>query len=923
MNTYNKDTKSIKDDLVRMKNIGKIKKNDVSIKDGKKSEYKTLDEENRIIECYYSTEKPYRKFVEELGEEYDEILVTSKNQVGIDLERLNNDAPVLYDHNPESVLGKVTKAWIEGNKCCATLKFSNFSHIPFSERTELQAKTEETWEMIKQGTRNNVSFMYTYSLFDRDHCEIDEINKKIYVKKREDYEISVVNIPADPLASFRSYNKNPKEKKMENKEEEYKSLRKEMDKMDESEMRSKLKSMGKSDEQADDFMRYKAEHEEEIRTLRTMMKDMEEDEVERSLRALRKDDDFIEDFIQNLKEEMEESEIVEERVMMGEGDKKSNSGFMTESEIQSQYDADLKKKSLRSNDTFKEMINIASKKGLSIDFVKDYTNKNKNYTLNNFKAYILDKEFEKTNKYNTSSQNVRVVPSDKRDIAKRAISNFLTKRENKTEKDKIASHISSSQQFSDVLHYAEIGGGMKTGEDGESYMSRLLSSCHPRDSESQAIQEAFKSIIFDPIVSSAANIHKAAHANTRRIIMDTVNSTPGVSKANYRDFTTSDLGMSTMELDQTDIPYFSHQWKEMQTIFNCRPVISKANNPRHPQYNNIKFFAAKTEATPELSRGPQMEQQNYDTIGAATQYSLSLDKSQDAILADNMGILDVMMSQFGNARTWTRNAILGEQLFGLRINDKSYNTFTPTFVKYTNLLQQGTPDLVNATTVNVWNPLTTPIYSPGANTKNWLQNADLNVTNYNDAIRLLKKQAYTINGQPIPFYYEPQYLVVHEDDYEVATRIFRETYPIVGNVDSSVFSPSSPSAQGLAQALATPLKTLPIMTYREADFYIPEGTGDHSWFITSVPIAQPVFFDMKWGKMQGLEIETRYINEERRWATSAFHYDGFGFGVTQGIIKATPANIPTMRTNERANESYAMAKEQESINFKNNNKINK
>ena len=69
---------------------------------------------------------------------------------------------------------------------------------------------------------------------------------------------------------------------------------------------------------------------------------------------------------------------------------------------------------------------------------------------------------------------------------------------------------------------------------------------------------------------------------------------------------------------------------------------------------------------------------------------------------------------------------------------------------------------------------------------------------------------------------------------------------------------------------------------------------------------------MRWEKEQGIIVQNRFINEELRFATSAYAYSGIGFGIPQSIIKATPANISPFRSgNEMGEEVFAMAQEAE------------
>ena len=133
----------------------------------------SIDEEKRTVELSFSSETPVERW---FGVE---ILVHDDSAV--DLSRLNNRAAVLEDHYSRQI-GVVEKAWIEGGKGRAVLRFSK------------NPQGEEVFRDIVDGIRSNVSVGYQVKKFEVD----EEANPKIYrAVKWMPYEISIVSIPAD------------------------------------------------------------------------------------------------------------------------------------------------------------------------------------------------------------------------------------------------------------------------------------------------------------------------------------------------------------------------------------------------------------------------------------------------------------------------------------------------------------------------------------------------------------------------------------------------------------------------------------------------------------------------------------------------------------------------------------------------------
>ena len=134
----------------------------------------TVSEDERTIEFPFSSEYPVARY---FG---DEVLQHDKRSA--DLARLNDAAPLLFNHDPNKVIGVVERAWIDGQKKrgYAAVKFSR------------NAFAQEVLADVKDGVLRNVSF--GYAINDMEQRGSGEFVATSWAP----YEISVVSIPADP-----------------------------------------------------------------------------------------------------------------------------------------------------------------------------------------------------------------------------------------------------------------------------------------------------------------------------------------------------------------------------------------------------------------------------------------------------------------------------------------------------------------------------------------------------------------------------------------------------------------------------------------------------------------------------------------------------------------------------------------------------
>ena len=144
-----------------------------------------IDEESRLVRLSFSSEEPVTRqgffsdpWIEVLGHKKDEA----------DLARLNNSAPVLYNHDRSegnNRIGVVERAWIEKGRGHAEIRLSK------------RAEIEGIWQDVRDGILRNVSVAYRIN--ERRLEEEHQDKPSVYrVVNWTPVEISLVDIPADP-----------------------------------------------------------------------------------------------------------------------------------------------------------------------------------------------------------------------------------------------------------------------------------------------------------------------------------------------------------------------------------------------------------------------------------------------------------------------------------------------------------------------------------------------------------------------------------------------------------------------------------------------------------------------------------------------------------------------------------------------------
>ncbi|WP_242838385.1 HK97 family phage prohead protease [Clostridium ihumii] len=131
----------------------------------------------------FSSEEPYERW---WGTE-----ILDHSDGAVDLTRLSEIGCLLFNHNRDEVIGKVTKVWVENNRGNAEVEF------------DIDDDSEKIYQKVKSGTLKGVSVGYRIDSFE------EVISNKIsadgrftgpceIARKWTPYEISIVSVPADP-----------------------------------------------------------------------------------------------------------------------------------------------------------------------------------------------------------------------------------------------------------------------------------------------------------------------------------------------------------------------------------------------------------------------------------------------------------------------------------------------------------------------------------------------------------------------------------------------------------------------------------------------------------------------------------------------------------------------------------------------------
>lgn len=138
---------------------------------------KFAETEERTFEFPFSSEYPVARY---FGNE-----VLSHDGEAPDLGRLNDGAPLLFNHNPDKVVGVVERAWVDGKKK------RGYAKVRFSKNSFAR----EVMADVKDGVLRGVSFGYAIN-------KVEERGEDFVATNWSPFELSVVSIPADPTVGI-------------------------------------------------------------------------------------------------------------------------------------------------------------------------------------------------------------------------------------------------------------------------------------------------------------------------------------------------------------------------------------------------------------------------------------------------------------------------------------------------------------------------------------------------------------------------------------------------------------------------------------------------------------------------------------------------------------------------------------------------
>ena len=134
-------------------------------------------EDERTLEFSFSSELPVARW---FGDE-----VLDHSPEAVNLSRLNDGAPVLFNHDPDRVIGVVERAWVDGEKR------RGMARVRFSRNEFAQQVVAD----INDGILRNVSVGYAIG-------EAENRGESIVATEWSPHEVSVVSIPADPTVGI-------------------------------------------------------------------------------------------------------------------------------------------------------------------------------------------------------------------------------------------------------------------------------------------------------------------------------------------------------------------------------------------------------------------------------------------------------------------------------------------------------------------------------------------------------------------------------------------------------------------------------------------------------------------------------------------------------------------------------------------------
>ena len=130
----------------------------------------------------FSSEEPYERW---FGTE-----ILSHKEESVDLTRLNSIGVLLYNHNRDKVIGKVTRAWVEGGRGLAEVEFDK------------DEESQTIFDKVAGGSLKGVSVGYQVTEWEDVKANKSSDDGRFtgpcnIATRWMPYEISIVSIPAD------------------------------------------------------------------------------------------------------------------------------------------------------------------------------------------------------------------------------------------------------------------------------------------------------------------------------------------------------------------------------------------------------------------------------------------------------------------------------------------------------------------------------------------------------------------------------------------------------------------------------------------------------------------------------------------------------------------------------------------------------
>ena len=140
------------------------------------------EENSRRRTISFSSEEPYRRY---FGME-----ILDHAGGAVDLSRLNTVGVVLFNHDPDKVVGKVIRAWVENNRGMAEIEFDS------------DDDAEKIFGKVKTGTLKTTSVRYSVDAWEEVKAGAVSADGRFtgpcqIARKWTVLEISIVSVPAD------------------------------------------------------------------------------------------------------------------------------------------------------------------------------------------------------------------------------------------------------------------------------------------------------------------------------------------------------------------------------------------------------------------------------------------------------------------------------------------------------------------------------------------------------------------------------------------------------------------------------------------------------------------------------------------------------------------------------------------------------